>query len=241
MKMTGTRIGIICTAVLLLAGCGDSVPDMTEEQKNAISEYAAITLLKYDANARSRLVDLSRIEEQPVLPVSDQTPTPEPEPEQKPDAQDVPVMDNSSTDVMSADSLENFLELPEGVSLSFSEYGLTDSYQEGDNQYFALEATEGKVLLVLHFSLQNASGADQEINLLDRSDVYRITVNGSYTRTALPTMLSNDLSTYQGTLTANAAEDVVLLIEVNPGDVENMESISLNLKNESKTYTIQLL
>ncbi len=239
MKMTRTRIGIICTAVLLLAGCGDSVPDMTDEQENAISEYAAITLLKYDANARSRLVDLSRIEEPPVLPALDQEPIPEPE--QKPDVQDVPVMDNSSADVMSADSLENFLELPEGVSLSFSEYGLSDSYQEGDNQYFALDATEGKVLLVLHFSLQNASGTDQGINLLDRRDVYRITVNGSYTRTALPTMLSNDLSTYRGTLAANAAEDVVLLIEVNPEDAENMESISLNLKNESKTYTIQLL
>ena len=40
----------ICTCLLLfvLGGCGAKIPDMTEEERKAISEYAANLLLKYD-------------------------------------------------------------------------------------------------------------------------------------------------------------------------------------------------
>ena len=37
--------------------CGNEIPDLTEEESQRIGEYAAVTLLKYDANNRSRLVD----------------------------------------------------------------------------------------------------------------------------------------------------------------------------------------
>ncbi len=226
-------------AAVLLTGCGASFPGMTEEEADAISEYAAVTLLKYDANARSRLVDLALLEEQ-AAPKPEIVP--EPQPEQKtPEVSDVPVVDISSEGEMSAGSMEDFLEFPEGVSLTFAEYEVCQSYQEGDNQYFALEATEGKSLLVVRFVLQNLSGQEQKLDLLGRRDVYRITVNGSSTRTALTTMLDNDLSSYVGTLEAGATENVVLLIELGADELKNVDSISLNLKNELNTYTIQLL
>ena len=212
MKKIG--IGIVCMAALLMTGCGADLPDMTDEEINTIGEYAAITLLKYDVNARSRLVDASVLEElqnipEPELPsVPEQKPEPEPEPEP---ATEVPVVDNSVAGEMTAESLESFLELPEGVNLSFTEYEVCQSYQE-DNQYFSLDASEGKELLVLHFTLRNASGSDQSINMLARRDKYRVTVNGSSTRNALPTLLTNDLTTYKGTLGKGAAKDVDLVI-----------------------------
>lgn len=241
MKKVG--IGIACMAALLMTGCGADLPDMTDEEINTIGEYAAITLLKYDVNARSRLVDVSVLEElqntqEPELPS-----VPEPEPETKPEpepATEVPVVDNSVAGEMTAESLESFLELPEGVNLEFAEYEVCQSYQE-DNQYFSLDASAGKELLVLHFTLRNASGSDQSINMLARRDKYRITVNGSSTRSALPTLLTNDLTTYKGTLGSGVAEDVVLVIELSPEELANVTSISINFKNESSAYTIQAL
>ncbi|MDE7253365.1 MAG: hypothetical protein K2O32_10550 [Acetatifactor sp.] len=241
MKKIG--IGIVCMAALLMTGCGADLPDMTDEEINTIGEYAAITLLKYDVNARSRLVDASVLEElqnipEPELPsVPEQKPEPEPEPEP---ATEVPVVDNSVAGEMTAESLESFLELPEGVNLSFTEYEVCQSYQE-DNQYFSLDASEGKELLVLHFTLRNASGSDQSINMLARRDKYRVTVNGSSTRNALPTLLTNDLTTYKGTLGNGASEDVVLVIELSPEELTNVTSITINFKNELNAYTIQAL
>ncbi len=52
---------ILIAAVMCagLAGCGENaIPDMTDEQVKMIGEYVAVTMMKYDANHRSRLVDL---------------------------------------------------------------------------------------------------------------------------------------------------------------------------------------
>lgn len=238
MKKQG--IALVCVAVLLMTGCGAVLPEMTDEQADAIGEYAAITLLKYDANSRSRLVDLSQIKEEAVLPEELETlPQEEKQPEEIPDVSDTPAADHQED--MWADSMESFLELPEGISVTYLGYETCQSYQEENSLYFALEAAEGRELLVLRFSLQNHSEADCMVDLVDRKDQYRVTVNGSYTRIALTTMLANDLSTYMGTVPAGGAEDVVLLLEIAPEEVGTVENITLNLKDDSNAYTIQLL
>ncbi|MCM1089619.1 MAG: hypothetical protein NC413_02150 [Muribaculum sp.] len=243
MKRIG--IGIVCVAALLMTGCGAELPEMTDEELNTVGEFAAITLLKYDVNARSRLVDASVLEELQNTPEPEVPSVPEPEPEPEPEpVTEVPVVDNSAASDMEetmADSLESFLELPAGVKLDFAEYEICESYSEEGRQYLSLDASEGKELLVLHFTLRNASGSDQSINLLGRKDQCRITVNGSVTRTVLPTLLTNDLATYKGTLENDASEDVVLLIELSHEELANVTSISINFKNEVNAYTIQAL
>jgi hypothetical protein len=236
-------VGVVCAAALLLTGCGAAFPEMTDEQESSVGEYAAITLLRYDANCRSRLVDLSQIEDE-----EEQVETPASEPEQsqqeeeqQQNTSETPVVDVSEGTGETSDSMENYLELPEGLSLTYTGYELCQSYQEPSNAYFTLEASEGKQLLVLSFEMRNDSGSEQSVNLLERRDSYRITVDGSYTRSALTTMLDNDLSTYVGVVAPGVSEQMVLMIEVGADQAENIDSISLNMKNESNTYTIQLL
>ena len=47
----------IMTMTLSLSGCGNAIPDMSEEESAMITEYAAGLLLKYDKNYSSRLVE----------------------------------------------------------------------------------------------------------------------------------------------------------------------------------------
>lgn len=246
--MRKKTVAVMCIMTLMLSGCGSEFPNLTDEQAKEIGEYAAVTLLKYDANSRSRLVDLSQVEEESVeesVPEVEKQPeamesesSKELEVEQlvEPEQPERPVEPENM-----AASMEEFLELPEGVSISYKEYEMCQSYQEEGSLYFALEASAGKELLVTKFDLRNESSDTQEINLLDRRDNYRLMVNESYTRTALTTLLANDLSTYIGTLEPGASVEVVLLIEVDAAEATNVQTISLNLKNELKTYTIQLL
>lgn len=246
--MKKKTVAVMSIMALLLSGCGSDFPNLTDEQAEAIGEYAAVTLLKYDANSRSRLVDLSQVEEEPEVetkPGAEKKPeVVEPEVPKEPEtdrpAEPKPPENAVEVENMVA-SIEEFLELPDGVFISYKEYEMCQSYQEGENVYFALEASEGKELLVAKFDLSNESSEVQEVNLLERHDNYRLTVNESYTRTALTTLLSNDLSTYLGKLEPRTSQEVVLLIEVDEAEAKDVQTISLNLKNESKTYTIQLL
>lgn len=49
---------MIISLLLLLAGCGNHIPEMTKEQSAQISEYAAGLLLKYDKGNVNRLTDV---------------------------------------------------------------------------------------------------------------------------------------------------------------------------------------
>lgn len=56
MKKGIAMISVIAMATMTLAGCA-SIPNMTEEQTELVSEYATALLLKYDSENHSRLVD----------------------------------------------------------------------------------------------------------------------------------------------------------------------------------------
>lgn len=236
--MKKRKIAMICLSAVLLAGCGDAMPEMTDEQAELIGEYAAITLMKYDAAGRSRLVDLSQIEEKAEEPSAAPT-IPVPEQPAEKETPETPIVDKTVKEELTTESLGSCLDLPEGVSLLYEGYDLEASYQTGAS-HLAVEASEGNQLLVLHFTLRNTSGADQEIDLLRTQNTYRVTVNDDYVRNVQMTMLDNDLLTYSGTLSNGGTEEVVLLAEVESNRISGVDSLALNLKNGSETYTIRL-
>lgn len=56
MSKNGRFLTLIIIAALLLSGCAQ-VPQLTEEQNDMVTEYAAALLLKYDSENHTRLVD----------------------------------------------------------------------------------------------------------------------------------------------------------------------------------------
>ena len=61
-------IGIILSACLVFAltGCGEKLPELTEDQYNQTVEYAAGLLMRYSNNGQERLiyVDAAELEKQ---------------------------------------------------------------------------------------------------------------------------------------------------------------------------------
>lgn len=221
-----------------LTGCGENqIPEMTDEQMQMIGEYAAVTLMKFDASNRSRLVDIS------LLGLPDPTPEPEPTPTPPPAGMD-PVDDtpivNAGAGTSNTTTMEDVLELPESLSVTYMGEALYKTYPEGDPESLSMTAIEGRQFLVLNFSITNGSEQEQAVDFLSMAPEFRITVNGDYTRKALMTAF-NDMALYRGSIPAYQSVPVVLIIEIEDADAANLSSISLNLKNASKTYTIQLL
>lgn len=236
---------MITAAALLmvsLTGCAENqIPDLSGDEIQAIGEYVAVTMMKYDINHRSRLMDLTVLDEDYVP--EDPTETQEPEePSGMAPVDDTPVVDSAGKEEQAAVSsytLEEVAGLPEGVEVAFTERGIYDNYpEEGD--FFSLNASAGRKLLVLHFSITNTGEQEQNVDILGSGSVFSVTVNETYTRRALTVMALNDLSAYEGMVAAGEKADAILVIEVDADMAENISSVSLQVRNEDKTHTMKL-
>ena len=253
MKMKTRKIlkgmMILGTMTMMVTGCGNQIPDLTEEQAQKIGEYAALTLLKYDTNHQSRLVDEAVVEEyeekleEEALKESAE-PTPTPEPEGMDPVADTPVVEREEDAVVSEVivTMEECLGLPGGVAVTYEGRETYETYPaDGSTQnYFTLDASAGKKLLVLNFSLENQTGSDVQIDLFAKDAVFMLSADGVDAQKALTTMLLNDLSTYVGAIEAENSREMVLLFEIDEMTAENLTDIKLQYKNESNVYTIQL-
>lgn len=239
--MNRKGIAAFLAAVMLcagLTGCGENaIPDMTDEQVKDIGEYVAITMMKYDANHRSRLVDRSRLDIKPSVPAE---PVATKAPSGIGEVDNTPVIDSAATE--NSYSMEEVLALPAGVTLSYTGHDVCDVYPNtGEIGSFSASASEGQKFLVLKYMLSNTTGQEQKIDLLSFSTVFRITVNGSYSRNAIFTGLPEELKTYFGTLPANSNTETVILVEVDEETASGLESISLTVKSDAKSCTVRLL
>ena len=248
-KMTGNKKRIVCGALLCamalgMTACGNEIPDLTEEESQRIGEYAAVTLLKYDANNRSRLVDpeivIAKLEKDAAKEARRQENA---QTEEKPAESAASEIEAPTAQEDVTTSLEDFFGLAAGVTLTYKDYQVADSYPEdgSTDDFFALDASEGKKLLVLNFELTNGTDQEENIDFLSTGSRYIITVNDSIRGNALTTMLPNDMSTYAETAAPGETQGLVLLLEVNEDAANAIQNISLHLKNASNKYTIQLL
>lgn len=235
-------IMIICTT-MMASGCGDKIPEMTEQQQELVVEYAAGTVLKYDKNYESKLVELTLEENTDKEAASEENePAPEAEKEQAEEAaaNEVEVIDNTEN-VNTVASIEEFLQL-DFVRITYAGYEVCDVYPDNDaadDLYFFMNATEGNKLVVVKFLMENISGEEREINIAQSDVKFKIIVNG-IEKNALVTMLLNDLAYYNGMLKAGESVEVVLACEVPNEQTGEISSLGLEMKNVDNAATISL-
>lgn len=223
MKKQKMGCGIAVLCLMLFTGCGAALPSMTEAQQDAIAEYAVALVMRHTRDYSSRLVDLSLYEEK------EPEKTEEPEAGGMDETADTPVIDNSenSSDETAYQSIDSLL-VPEGVIITYMGSSLLDSYPDGssdDSPYFALDASTGKKLLVLTFSLQNITGEEKNLDINFIAPRCAVRINDTERTHVISTMLLDDLSTYVGNLAAGEEISLVLLAEVNDtlGTIEKLE------------------
>lgn len=240
MKRKGCALLAAMCVALGLTGCGgNKIPELSDTDLQAVGEYAAVTLMKYDAGHRSRLVDISVLEAQKPQP--DRQEEPLADDMQKPDAVE-PAQDSSAAGQVNSEvGLEEIMGLPAGVEAVFVDATVCDSYPEADNGYFAVTATAGRRLLVCRFALLNRTETELEADILSTDCRFRVIVNGESGSYALTTMLEQDMSTFRDTIPADASKEAVLVIETDLTDAEQISSLELKVKNGADRCSVKLL
>lgn len=244
------KMSLIMLCVLLLTGCGDvEMVQLTQEQEMQVAEYAAGLLLQDALNYETRLVDTEALLEQLAAEQEYQrqldAKVEAMKNAQKNEKDEKEQMETETTQVVDAStgqtvvaSLEEILDL-EQVSIDYQGYEIVDSYPEDQGSLvFAMDATDGQRLFVLHFVLSNLSDTEQSINLAQSGCRYRCSINGESYQSALSTLLLNDMSLYKEVLEAGQTEDVVLVWEV-PGDQE-VYQLNLMVKKDKEQIQLKL-
>ena len=243
-KLTGGIAAALFAVVM--TGCGNTIPEMTEAEQELVVEYAANTLLKYDKYYERKLIELTleqELADDTAVPAVEDTAgetedKPEEESALKPDSE-VTIIDNTGEAVSQNISVQKFLGL-DSVEITYAGNEVCDTYPEqGEELFFIMNATEGNKLLVLNFQVKNVSGAETELDIAKSDTRFKIVVDGKQTN-ALTTMLLNDLAYYKGTLAPDEETELVLVCEVPEAESGNISSLELMMKNVENTATISL-
>jgi len=235
-------------AFATLSGCGSSLPPMTEEENELISEYAASLLLKYDSENHSRLVDTSdfyttynqaveareesikKYEEEvsAKLDINDSD-SKQPINESQPDDSSSISSDNNSEvyeGVPAAEqkSLAEFLNA-DGFSMTYAGYLITNRYPE--NSKLGATALMGKKLLVVKYDVYSPDGG--MLDVFNENASFSISVNDGLYFDNNPSSIEDDMSQYQADFTAGETKQLVLLFEIS--DSVTVEKLSLGVES----------
>ncbi len=239
MKRMQVFLILCCVMSMLAAGCGFTMPDMTEEEASVIAEYAASLLLKYDKNYDSNLAVIQ--EETEEMEKEPEVSSTEPEKEDESVSKKEEGTEAEKTEEpVSAETIQDFYGL-EGLEFSYAGCIFADSYSGHENSEFVLafDASEGNTLAVLEFNVENVSTEPIVLDMLSLNPRMRMEIGGIIKRVQ-PTMLINDMTTYNGIIQPGETICLALVAEYDEGTLQSEDSISLLLRNDSTNATIYL-
>lgn len=238
MKKKMFCIALISCLMLSLQGCKNAIPEMSEEQMVLVTEYAANLLLKYDANYQPMLLNdeelaaeeeiQKKIQEEAEKMAEEEAARKEAK-EQQREQQEVQQQE------VSAVSMEAFLELDQ-FSVSCRGIEFVDSYPDGgDELFFAVNASEGCRLAIVHLSVTNLSASENTIDIFSKDVRFKVSFNGGEYHNTMTTFIENDFSTYKGIVAAGETVDTVLMVDLREEECVEPEAVNLYMKYQGES------
>lgn len=248
----GKILGLLALSALLLTGCVDSMPDLTAEESDIITEYAVSLILKYspyydykivseEEVAAARALEETDVEE----PAREETETEAEEDGMTGAGPAQPAesgQDEPETEVIQpADELDFAAELGiDDLILRYQSYEICDSYPK-DNPGFQVNAQQGKKLLVIHFDLEGSDEEDTICDMIDHEIRLRLELNDSISVTALGTeMLPDALTAYTDVIPVGETVDVVAIAEVDEDVAQTIGTLVVRMSSAGGSCTARL-
>lgn len=233
---------VMVIAGMLLTGCGDKLKIMTENEEAIVVNYSAGMIRKFNTRQPDGIVGLLPKEKEPE----------ETEPSQEQDTADQNKTESGTDQENNAGGEDNKPSAEQakqkvaftdaisiqGLEFKYDGYEVTDNYRQSD--IFSMTAPEGKTYLVLNVTISNTGGQDVECDLLGRSPVFILKLNGGSGIKNEMTFLPDDLSMYKDTIRAGSKAQTFLIFEIPAEDAASVSSIEVNLNMDEKSSDLKL-
>lgn len=230
----------------ILTGCGNVIPELSEEEASLVATYAADSVLKYSKYNESRLMDTEKEAvrreelEKKVAEVREKMLKEEQEEENGGGAGG---NGSSSAQGEGAADMASFIGI-DGFTVSYTGYELHKSYPPDEQEWeLTIDATTGMNLLILKFNVTNTGGEPAVLDVLSKNIRFHIdgkTQEGeAIGGTALMTMLLTDFAFAQDELAPGESREYVLMIQVDES-ITAINSLSLFMKKGEESMTVNL-
>lgn len=231
MKKQWAKMSVVLAVVLSLMGCGNTIPEMTEEQSAMVSEYAAGLLLSNMKSGQSKLVDdetLAILEAEAAEKAKLEQEAAAAAAQKEKEAASDKDSEKKQNAPLAVVDIADFLGL-KGMSINYVGFEATDSYTEGENELaLAMDAVAGHKLVVVKFQLSNNESEDYQCDVLSKNVFFKLDYGNGY-KSTLMTMLNSDLSILDTTVQAGQSTEAVLVLQVKEEEANNITKLSMRM------------
>lgn len=257
---------LICMFSAMLIGCNkdetevtveteteeENMFGLTESEQKMYAEYAAGALMKYNAGTNMRV-----LEGQTLINQEAKEQAAKEQAEKRPQAAAEYEANKSSSKNESQSSGDGSSSSGGGTGISYISdmsvaagtnafsiiydgYEITDSYPDsGDDIFMAMDARDGKLLLVTKYKVTNISGQTENFDMFSKQAKFRLSLNGERYKSQY-TLLLDDLSMYKGDIDAGETIDTVLIFEIPETAASNINDMVLSITVDNEVSSMQL-
>lgn len=260
---------IICMCSAMLVGCNkeeeeivaetvieteeENMFGLTESEQKMYAEYAAGVLMKYNAGSNMRILEGQTLAKQEAKEEAAREQAARREQlaaEYEANKSQSNKTDNQTSGSNSSGSSQGSsvsyisdMAVATGMNLftiTYSGYEIADTYpSSGEDALLAIDAGQGKSLLITKFLVSNISGQTENFDMFSKQPKFKVNLNGANYKSQY-TLLLDDLSMYKGDIEAGAIVDTVLVFEIPESVASNIGDMVLSVTTEDGTSSMQL-
>lgn len=233
MKKRMQFLAILLASTVVLGGCGTSLYELTDDEEDLIVSVAAQAVAKHNVFQMEGITD-----------VEPETETQMQENTTEQDTQQVQEETNTNTNTGGTKTDTQTKEialsdlLGKNLKVSYKGYSTASSYQEGD--YFSVNATSGKTLIIMNINVKNTGKKNTKIDMLSKDVTFYGCFNGTDRIVEKKILSTKNLSTYQGKIKPGKSIKTVLVFEVSKKQADEISTQDLQVEMDGKMYQVTM-
>lgn len=233
MKKRMQFLTILLASTVVLGGCGTSLYELTDDEEDLIVSAAAQAVAKHNVFQSDGITDVEPETEPQMQENTTEQDTQQVQEETNTNTNTGGTQTNTQTKEISLSDL-----LGKNLKVSYKGYSTASSYQEGD--YFSVNATSGKTLIIMNINVKNTGKKNIKIDMLSKDVTFYGCFNGTDRIVEKKILSTKNLSTYQGKIKPGKSIKTVLVFEVSKKQADEISTQDLQVEMDGQMYQVTM-
>ncbi len=233
MKKRMQFLTILLASTVVLGGCGTSLYELTDDEEDLIVSVAAQAVAKHNIFQSDGITDVEPETEPQMQENTTEQDTQQVQEETNTNTNTGGTQTNTQTKEISLSDL-----LGKNLKVSYKGYSTASSYQEGD--YFSVNATSGKTLIIMNINVKNTGKKNIKIDMLSKDVTFYGCFNGTDRIVEKKILSTKNLSTYQGKIKPGKSIKTVLAFEVSKKQADEISTQDLQVEMDGQMYQVTM-
>lgn len=233
MKKRMQFLTILLASTVVLGGCGTSLYELTDDEEDLIVSAAAQAVAKHNIFQMDGITDVEPETEPQMQENTTEQDTQQVQEETNTNTHTGGTQTDTQTKEIALSDL-----LGKNLKVSYKGYSTASSYQEGD--YFSVNATSGKTLIIMNINVKNTGKKSIKIDMLSKDVTFYGCFNGTDRIVEKKILSTKNLSTYQGKIKPGKSIKTVLAFEVSKKQADEISTQDLQVEMDGQMYQVTM-